>query len=193
LAAKTDYQDRLPVLIRLVLVLCTSSGTLGRLMEVAVLRRLLGYAGRRAAFVRLGAQIAPDVAISYGVYMRSPHNVSIGAGTRLNGRVRIESWGRVTIGRSCMFNDDILILTAQHDIDSVDFGPDIRPVAIGDYVWLPHRIVLLPGVQLGEAAVIGTGSVVTRNVPPYAIAAGNPARVIRERARLTFRYVPAEW
>ena len=64
---------------------------------------------------------------------------------------------------------------------------------IGDYVWLPQRIILLPGVQIGDAAVVGTGSVVTRDVPPYAVVAGNPARIIRERAHLPFRYVPTEW
>ncbi|MEJ7786535.1 MAG: hypothetical protein WKF96_17165 [Solirubrobacteraceae bacterium] len=162
-------------------------------MDVAILRRLLGANGRRAAFVRLGADIAPDVAISHGVYIRFPRNVSIGAGTRLSGRVRIDAWEKVTIGRCCIFNDDVLVFTAQHDIDSVDFGPDARPVTIGDYVWLPHRIVVLPGVQIGNAAVVGTGSVVTRHVPPYAVVAGNPARLIRERARVPFHYVPTQW
>jgi maltose O-acetyltransferase len=149
--------------------------------------------GRRAAFIRLGADIAPDVALSYGVFIRFPRNVTIGAGTRRSGRVRIEAWERVTIGRCCMFNDDVLLLTAQHDIDSLDFAADVRSISIGDYVWLPQRIVVLPGVQIGEAAVVGTGSVVTRDVPAYSVVAGNPARVIRERARLPFRYVPTEW
>lgn len=169
------------------------AGILARLMNVAAFRRVLGKAGRRAAFVRLGADIARDVEISYGVFIRFPRNVSIGAGTRLSGRVRIEAWARVTIGCCCMFNDDVLVLTAQHDIDSLDFGSDIRPVVIGNYVWLPQRIVVLPGVQIGDAAVVGTGSVVTRDVPPYAVVAGNPARVIRERAQVPFRYVPAKW
>lgn len=129
--------------------------------------------GRRAAFSRLGADIAPDVALSYGVFIRFPRNVTIGAGTRLSGRVRIEAWERVTIGCCCMFNDDVLLLTAQHDIDSLDFDADVR--------------------SIGEAAVVGTGSVVTRDVPAYSVVAGNPARVLRERARLPFRYVPTEW
>lgn len=181
-----------PALIRLALLVTTRARVLARLMNIAVFRRLLGAAGRRAAFVRLGADIAPDVVISHSVFIRTPRNVSIGAGTLVNGRVRIESWGKVTIGRHCMFNDDVLVLTAQHDIDSLDFVGDVRPIVIGDYVWLPHRIILLPGVQIGDAAVVGSGSVVTRDVPPYAVVAGNPARIIRERAHLPFRYVPTE-
>ncbi len=186
-------RQTVPAAIRLALAAADRLGVLGRLMDVALLRRPLGAAGRRAAFVRLGAEIAADVALSHGVFIRFPRNVSIGAGTRLSGRVRIEAWAQVTIGRCCMFNDDVLVLTAQHDIDTLDFDGDVRPVVIGDYVWLPQRIVVMPGVSIGDAAVVGTGSVVTRDVPEHAVVAGNPARVIRERARLPFRYVPADW
>ena len=179
--------------MRFGLALLARAGLLPRLMHTSLVRRLLGVRGRRAAFARLGADIAPDVRLSYGVFIRFPANVTIGAGTRVSGRVRIEAWDKVTIGRCCMFNDDVLILTAQHDIDSAQFEADVRPVTIGDHVWLPQRIVVLPGVRIGDAAVIGTGSVVTRDVPAYAVVAGNPARIIRERARLAYRYVPAEW
>lgn len=182
-----------PAPIRLALALAGRVGLLARLMDLAILRRLLGAAGRRAAFIDLGADIAPDVAISYGVSIRFPENVSICAGTRLNGHVRIEAWGKVTIGRCCMFNDDIRLLTAQHDIDSLDFDGDIHPIVIGNYVWLPQRIVVLPGVRIGDAAVVGTGSVVTRDVAPHTVVAGNPARVVGERASVPFRYVPSKW
>lgn len=188
-----DGRQTVAVPIRLALAAIAHAGLLVRLMNVGVFRRLLGPAGRRAAFVRLGADLAPDVALSYGVFMRCPHIVSIGAGTRLSRHVRIEAWDKVTIGCCCMFNDDVLVLTAQHDIDSLDFVGDVRPAVISDYVWLPQRIVVMPGVRIGDAAVVGTGSVVTADVPAYAVVAGNPARVIRERARLAFSYVPSEW
>jgi len=190
---KATVRSTLPAPMSALLSLLARAGLLARLMDAPIARRLLGQAGRRAAFVRLGADIAPDVALSYGVAIRCPRNVSIGAGTRLSGWVRIEAWDKVTIGRCCMFNDDVLVLTAQHDVNNPDFAADVRPVVIEDYVWLPQRIVVLPGVRVGEAAVVGTGSVVTRDVPAYAVVAGNPARVIRERARVPFRYVPADW
>jgi maltose O-acetyltransferase len=193
MAARAICDQDAPARHRCALALLARAGLLSRLMDIPAIRRLLGARGRRAAFVSLGARFAPGVLLSYGVFIRSPGNVTIGAGTRLSGRVRIEAWDKVTIGQCCMFNDDVLILTAQHDIDSVHFDADVRPVAIGDHVWLPQRIVVLPGVQIGDAAVVGTGSVVTRDVPAYAVVAGNPARIIRERARVAFRYVPAEW
>lgn len=141
-------------------------GCLERYMKVATFRRLLGARGRIAAFTRLGAKISAGVVISHGVVIRSPANVTIGAGSRLDGHMRIEAWDRVRIGRCCMFNDDVLLLTAQHDIDSTDFSAILRPIEIGDYAWLPQRIVVLPGVSIGEGAIVGTGSVVTRDVPP---------------------------
>ncbi|HWF51442.1 MAG TPA: hypothetical protein VG294_12455 [Solirubrobacteraceae bacterium] len=76
-------------------------------------------------------------------------------------------------------------------MDSLDFEADVRPISIGDYAWLPVRIIVLPGVTVGEAAVIGSGSVVTHDVPPYSVAAGTPARVKGERARHLYRYVPS--
>lgn len=190
---KATARTTVPAPTAALLSLLARAGLLARVMDAPIARRLLGQAGRRAAFVKLGADIAPDVALSYGVFIRFPRNVSIGAGSRLSGRVRIEAWAQVTIGRCCMFNDDVLVLTAQHDVDTPEFAADVRPVVIEDYVWLPQRIVVLPGVRLGEAAVVGTGSVVTRDVPPYAVVAGNPARIVRERARVAFRYVPSDW
>lgn len=57
----------------------------------------------------------------------------------------------------------------------------IQPIIIEDDVWLGARVIILPGVRVGTGSVIGAGSVVTRDVVPYSIAAGNPARVIRSR------------
>ncbi len=54
-----------------------------------------------------------------------------------------------------------------------------RPITIGDNVWIGGNVAILPGVTIGEGAVIGAGSVVTKDIPPYALAYGNPCRVIR--------------
>jgi len=56
-----------------------------------------------------------------------------------------------------------------------------RPVCIEDDVWIGSRVILLPGVRIGKGSIVGAGSVVTRDVEPYAIVAGNPARKIRSR------------
>jgi acetyltransferase-like isoleucine patch superfamily enzyme len=56
----------------------------------------------------------------------------------------------------------------------------VKPVRIGDKSWIGLNVIILKGVEIGEGAVVAAGSVVTKNIPPWTIAAGNPARVIRE-------------
>lgn len=88
----------------------------------------------------------------------------------------------VTIGDDCFIGPNVSIYTACHSTD-----PDERnsrkewaePVTIGDNVWIGGDVVILPGVTIGSGVTIGAGSVVTRDVPPNTIAAGNPCRVIK--------------
>lgn len=88
----------------------------------------------------------------------------------------------VRIGDSCSFGPGVHIYTATHPIDPDErcAGPEYgKPVTIGDRVWVGGRSVILPGVTIGHDAVIGAGSVVTRDIPARSIAAGNPCRVLR--------------
>jgi maltose O-acetyltransferase len=126
------------------------------------------------------------------VRIRKPGKVKIGAGSSLLGHVWIDSWESVTIGRNVLINDDVMLLTAGHDVDSPTFEGDASPITIGDYAWLPTRIVVLPGVSIGEAAVVGTGAVVAHDVEEYTVVAGNPAKLVSQRARQQYRYVPSQ-
>lgn len=90
---------------------------------------------------------------------------------------------KITIGNNVMFGPSVSVYTAGHPIH-----PDSRnsmyeygiPVTIGNNVWVGGSCVILPGVKIGDNAVIGAGSVVTRDIPANAVAAGNPCRAIRE-------------
>lgn len=155
-------------------------------------RRMIGAAGRRRAWCLLGATIAETAMIGPKVWMRNPKHVTIGAGSRIGGRVWIDSWGQITIGANVLMNGEIDLLSTQHLIDHPRFKRDRRSVSIGDYVWLPWKIVILPGVKIGNYAVIGTGSVVAHDVPDYGVAVGNPARVVKERARIEYTYIPTD-
>lgn len=167
-------------------------GVLDRSMGYFLFRKALGREGRVNAWRRLGCRIDGHVRIGPRVTMRCPHHVSIGDGSSIGGRTWIDAWGPISIGSRCLLNDEVSLLSAGHDIHSPDFAGDPRPITIGDYAWLPVRIIVLPGVEIGEAAVVGSGSVVTRNVPPHAVVAGNPARVIGTRGKVDFTYVPSE-
>jgi len=134
---------------------------------------------------------------------------NLGTGTSVHMGTRILNGRKVHLGLRNVINFDCLldgriyevhtgadvsigpeatILTLGHDPQSADFCNRGGPVVIGDRVWICYRAVILPGVTIGEGAVIGAGSVVTRNVDPYTIMAGAPARKVGDRARsLTYQ------
>jgi maltose O-acetyltransferase len=102
----------------------------------------------------------------------------INFGSLLDGRkFRIQTGADVSIGPCAT------ILTLGHDPRSPDFADRGGEVRIGDRAWIGYGALVLPGLNIGEGAVVGAGAVATKDVAPYAIVAGNPARVIGERPR----------
>jgi maltose O-acetyltransferase len=128
----------------------------------------------RFAAVGDGAVIRPPFHCDYGF------NISLGAGVFLNFSCVILDVVAVTIGDRTQIGPGVQILTADHPRDpairaaGLEFG---RPVRIGRNVWIGGGAIILPGVDIGDDAIIGAGSIVTRNIPAGATAFGNPARV----------------
>lgn len=89
----------------------------------------------------------------------------------------------IEVGDDVSIGPEAAILTLGHDPRSAEFADRGGPVKIGDRAWIGYRALLLPGVEIGEGAVVGAGAVVTKDVPPYTIVAGNPAVKIRDRPR----------
>ena len=87
----------------------------------------------------------------------------------------------IRIGDNVSIGPEATILTLGHDPQSSSFADRGGDVVIGDRVWIGYRAVILPGVTIGEGAVIAACSVVTKDVAPHTIVAGNPARKIGER------------
>lgn len=87
----------------------------------------------------------------------------------------------IQVGNDVSIGPEAAILTLGHDPRSADFADRGGPVTIGDRVWIGFRAIVLPGVSIGEGSVVGAGAVVTRNVAPFTIVAGNPARPIGQR------------
>ena len=91
----------------------------------------------------------------------------------------------ITIGSACQIGTRVQFLTATHPIDAEPrrIGWESgEPIALGDNVWLGGGVVVCPGVTIGDDTVVGAGAVLTRDLPPGVVAAGVPARVIREKA-----------
>ena len=123
----------------------------------------------------------PNVWITVGDDAR----VRIGEGTFLNIAVMVAAARLVEIGSHCMLANGCFVTDANHRFDDPDKpvpwqGFDTKgPTRIGDNVWLGANVVVTSGVTIGERCVIGANSVVTQDVPPFSIAAGAPAKVLR--------------
>ena len=107
--------------------------------------------------------------------------LDIGEGTFINGGTSICAQKSVTIGKNCAIGNYSLIMDSDfHSVGDLDIRPEAEPVVIGDNVWIAARVTVLKGVTIGEGAVVATGAVVTKDVEPYTLVGGIPAKVIRK-------------
>lgn len=135
-----------------------------------IVHELLGKSGS-------GVSINPPFYCDYGSH------IEVGNNFWANYNCTILDVAKVTIGNNCLFAPNVAIYTAGHPIH-----PDTRnslfeygkEVTIGDNVWLGGNVVVCPGVHIGSNVVVGAGSVVTKDIPDWSIAAGNPCKVIRK-------------
>ncbi len=112
--------------------------------------------------------------------------IVIGKNVGINLYCVIYGMGGVTIGNNAMMATSCVIVSANHNFGSIAIpmnlqGVTCEGVKIGDDVWLGARVTILDGVEIGEGSVIGAGSVVSKSIPPYSVAVGVPARVIKQR------------
>lgn len=110
-----------------------------------------------------------------------PAGVQLGQNTVINRDVLLDGRTGVQIGSNVSISEGVAVLTLEHDPHSLTFVERGAPVRIGDRVFIGARALVLPGVTIGEGAVVGAGAVVTRDVAPYTIVAGVPARPIGQR------------
>ena len=99
----------------------------------------------------------------------------------INNGVLIVARDAVIIGWRCLIGNDVIIMDSnQHTPENIKAKDEPRIVVIGSDVWIGSRAIILPGVHIQDGAVIGAGSVVTKNVPGKTLVAGNPAREVRK-------------
>ena len=138
--------------------------------------------GYRALILRcFGAKIGPDCRLTSSMEVWVPSRLFVGRNVWIDRNVNLYDVERITIGDNAIVSDGAYICTAGHDIASRDFRLTTAPVTIGRSAWVAARAIVLPGVTIGEGAVVAAGAVVTRDVPPWTVVGGNPARVIRKR------------
>lgn len=150
----------------------------------------------RGFFIRRAInELGSEVFMSMGVEIRKGRNIVIGNNSIINKKVLLDGrGGKLEIGNNVDIAQEVNIWTLSHDPHSDSHATIGMPVKIEDYVWIGARATILPGVTIGRGAVIGTGSVVTKNVEPMAIVAGIPARQIGVRQnKLTYKLNHQPW
>lgn len=124
-----------------------------------------------------GAFINPPFYCDYGF------NIEIGKRFFANYNCTILDVAKVKIGDNCLFGPNVSLFTAGHPVhpDTRNSGYEYgKEITVGDNVWIGGNTVVCPGVNIGNNVVIGAGSVVTKDIPDWSIAAGNPCRVLRK-------------
>jgi acetyltransferase-like isoleucine patch superfamily enzyme len=106
--------------------------------------------------------------------------LEVGAGSYVNNGAVLSARRSVQIGKGCQIATGVVVMDADfHAVGALDEPGKAAPITIGDGVWLATRAVVLKGVTIGDGAVVAAGAVVTKDVPPYTLVGGVPARVIR--------------
>jgi len=141
-----------------------------------------------------GVRLGNDVRIREGAWIQATSTLdrpgvglTIGDGSYIGPRVILGAGGGIRIGARVTFGAAVHVLAENHEFNDTDRsiqsqGVTREGIVIDDDVWIGNAVILLDGVRIGRGAVIGAGSVVTHDVPPEAVAVGNPARVIRQRS-----------
>jgi maltose O-acetyltransferase len=141
---------------------------------------------RRALGMRIGAGSA--VLMDQYIYIRGRarpgvQGISIGRRTVINQQCVLDGRGWLSIGDYVDISPGVWMLTDSHDMNDPQFPEVLAPVNIGNHAWIGSRALILPGVTVGEGAVVAAGAVVTSDVEPYTVVGGVPARPIGTRKR----------
>lgn len=128
-----------------------------------------------------GANISRYASIARNCRIDYPWDVSIGDMSSIGSRAWVYALDKITIGKNVCIGEDVRLITGSHDVASSHFDLVTKPITINDDVWVATGAIVLPGVTIGEGAVVAAGAVVTKDVEPWTVVGGNPAKFIKKR------------
>lgn len=136
----------------------------------------------RIVFKRFG----DDCLLDYRCFVRYPWRVSIGNKVAINRGCELypsmqTDHGIITLEDNVVLGPGVTVYSAGHDYSALDLPDTSAPVRICRFAWIGGKTTILPGVVIGEGAIVGAGSVVSKDVPAYSVAVGNPAKVVKSR------------
>jgi putative colanic acid biosynthesis acetyltransferase WcaF len=154
--------------------------------SVAFVPVSIGSPLRRMILRRFGAEVGSGTLIGTSVRVAGPSGLVIGSRVTISRGSLVDARGGLVIEDAALVGFESILLSWTHRFDDptiavLDQGFEGLPIRVGRASWLGARSILLPGVTLGEEAIVGAASVVTRDVGPSVIVAGNPARPIKAR------------
>lgn len=165
-----EYQEKKPHYLKMVM---------WRVYQATV-QKLLPNKLREYSLRMFGAKIG-RMEVKRSVFIYAPWNLVTGDMVCIGPRVEIYNKAPVKIGDNVVVSQDAWICTASHDISDRTMGLVTKPIEIGGSVWIAAKAAVLPGVTIGEGAVVGACSVVTKDVKAWTVVGGNPAKILKER------------
>lgn len=143
----------------------------------------------RRLFYRLGGvKIGRSSSLHMGLRFYDPRNIVIGEDSIVGEGSVLDGRDKLIIGNHVDIASEVMIYNSKHDIENEYFLPVSSPVTIEDYVFIGPRSIILPGVKIGRGAIVAAAAVVSKDVPPYAIVGGVPAKIIGERKLKNLHY-----
>jgi maltose O-acetyltransferase len=153
---------------------------------IAIIPGTCGRLIRKTYYSRFFIRYGKDAFILDNVRIMGKRRISLGDRSAINTGCWITASGGLEIGDDVMIGPNVVIHTGNHNIADTSIpmnrqGHTFEKIVIGNDVWIGANAIILMGVIIGDGAVIGAGSVVTKDVYPYTVVAGNPIRVIKDR------------
>ena len=138
---------------------------------------------------KMGMTFQGDARIYAGFHIRNPRGIVLGNGVSIGPKVLLDGRKGLTIEEGAVIGYGAIIWTLNHDYNDTHFCGKGAPVTIGRRAWICSNSIILPGITIGEGAVVASGAVVTHDVEPYTIVGGVPAKVIGKRAEKEYDYL----
>lgn len=143
----------------------------------------------RNFFYRLsGVKLGRGAVVHMGARFFLPQNITVGEGSILGDHIFLDGRAKINIGKHTDIASQVMIYNSEHDLSDPTFRATEEPVSIGDHCFIGPRVIILPGVSIGDGAIVAAGAVVTKDVPGGSIVGGVPAKVIGERPLQEYHY-----
>jgi acetyltransferase-like isoleucine patch superfamily enzyme/coenzyme F420-reducing hydrogenase beta subunit len=137
-----------------------------------------------------GVKIGKNLSMYNSIEFRRPSALVIKDNCSIGKHVLLDARSGLTVNNCAVIASHVLIWTLHHDYNDPDFCTIGKPVEIGEYSWICSRAIILPGVKIGKGAVVAAGAVVTKDVEPFTVVGGVPAKKIGIRKEMDYKYIP---